>query len=76
MTRTPRREIDAPVRARRDRLQPTLRRGCDDGQRPLGQRVGGAVVVAAQQRQPVTLEHLDVGDPGGLAARHVPAPWG
>ena len=60
-------EVDAPVGARRDRLQLALRRRADDdGQRRLGPRVGRALVGAPQARDPVAAEELDVVDPGGL----------
>ena len=63
-------QVDAPVCARRDRLQPPFTgRSDDDGQRALGQGVGGAIIVGAQRRQAVACEHVDVRDAGCLAPR-------
>ena len=59
-------EVDTPVGAGRDRLQLALRRRADDDREGrLGAGVGGALVGAAQARDPVAAEELDVVDAGG-----------
>ncbi|HEY2192243.1 MAG TPA: hypothetical protein VGH76_08060 [Actinomycetospora sp.] len=67
--RAPAREVDPPVRARRDRVELAGGvRAHDDGEGRLGPRVGLALGLAARAGDAVAREQLDVGGAERLAA--------